>query len=148
MYVHFRAQDLFDTETMDRSQLAYMRIRLCMRGILKNYISKLEHLFEEHIILQRAEILASRLLSTKDHVSLQLCMIVLDKLDKERVEYIIAAENFVGRDPPQGIHEWSPTLEKVGGCVTYLKLRLDYFREGGAAPPRLQRIHNELQIEV
>ena len=38
VYVHFRAEDLFDTETMDRSQLAYRRLRLCRRDIVEKYI--------------------------------------------------------------------------------------------------------------
>ena len=81
VYVHFRAEDLFDTETMDRSQFAYRRLRLCRRDIVEKYIKKLEQLFEEHQLLPRAEALASRILSLKEPVVLQSCMEKFDKLD-------------------------------------------------------------------
>jgi hypothetical protein len=106
VYVHFRREDLFDTDTMDRSQLAYRRLRLCRRDIVEKYIAKLEQLFEEHHLLPRAEGLASQILSLKDHVVLQSCMETFDKLDKERTAYMIAAEKFAGRPPPPpGVYE-------------------------------------------
>ena len=85
---------------MDRSQLAYRQLRLCRRDILDKYITKLEQLFDEHKILKRAESLASRLITIKDPVVLQLCMQQFYKLDKEHTEYMIAAEIFAGRTPP------------------------------------------------
>ena len=100
VYVHFRVEDLFDTETMDRSQLAHRRLRLCRRDIVEKYITKLEQLFNDHRLLPRTEALASRLLSIKDPVTLQLCMKKFDKLDKERTAYMLAAEKFSGRPPP------------------------------------------------
>ena len=36
VYVHFRADDLLATETIDRSQIAYRRLRLCRRDIVEN----------------------------------------------------------------------------------------------------------------
>ena len=37
---------------------------------------------------------------------------ILDKLDTERVQYMISAENFAGKPHPNGIYEWSPSLGK------------------------------------
>ena len=36
VYVHFRAEDLFATETIDRSQIAYRILRLYRRDIVEN----------------------------------------------------------------------------------------------------------------
>ena len=74
VYVHFRADDLFDTDTVDGSQLAYRRLRLCRRDIVEKYITKLEQLFDDHKLLPRTEALASRILSIQDSVTLQLCI--------------------------------------------------------------------------
>ena len=48
LHARFRAEGLFDTQTMDRSQMAYMRPRLCKKDIVEKYIHKLEDLFKEH----------------------------------------------------------------------------------------------------
>ena len=64
------------------------------------------------------------------------------------LQYMITAECFVVQAPPQGLYELSLILEKVGRCVTYWKLRLDRCRIGGVPSPRLQRLHNVLQIGV
>ena len=67
---------------------------------MEKYIKKLEQLFEDHHLLPRAAALASRILSLKDPVKLHTCMEKFDKLDKERTEYMLAAEKFAGRPPP------------------------------------------------
>ena len=55
---------------------------------------------------------------------------------------MVAAENYAGRAPPQGVYEWSPTLEKLGRMVTHWKLRVEYWRE------RLIRMHKDLGIWI
>ena len=54
VYVHFKAADLFDTQFMDKSHASYRRLRLGRRDIVTKYIDRLESLFEEHRILERA----------------------------------------------------------------------------------------------
>ena len=61
---------------------------------------------------------------------------------------MVAAYNYAGRAPPQGIHEWSLTLEKVGRIVTYWKLRVEHYREGGAVSVKLIRMHKDLDLGV
>ena len=36
---------------------------------------------------------------------------------------MILAGNFAGKSPPNGIYEWSPSLAKAGGTVSYWKKR-------------------------
>ena len=130
VYVHFRAEDLFDTDTMDRSQMAYRRLRLCRRDIVEKYIAKLEQLFEEHHLLPRAEALASRILSIKDPVVLQSCMETFDNLDKERTAYMIAAEKFAGRPPPSRDLRMVPVIGEGGQDCHLLEIAVGTLQNG------------------
>ena len=55
VYVQFKADDLFDTDMMDKSHASYRRLRLGRRDIVERYIVRLEQLYKEHKVLQRAE---------------------------------------------------------------------------------------------
>ena len=57
VYMRFRAQDLFDTQLMDKGHKSYRRLRLGRRDIVERYLEKLEELYEGHKILDRAEAL-------------------------------------------------------------------------------------------
>ena len=48
----------------------------------------------------------------------------MDNLDKERVQYMISAENYAGCLPSNGMYVWSLMLDKSGRTVTYWKIRL------------------------
>ena len=61
---------------------------------------------------------------------------------------MLAAENYAGRAPPQGIYEWSPTLEKVGRIETCWKLRVEHCREGGVVSGKLIRMHKDRDIGI
>ena len=63
LYIQFKAGDLFDTATMDRSHAAYRRLRIGRRDIVVRYISYLTALYREHRIWVRAEHLAQKVLT-------------------------------------------------------------------------------------
>ena len=55
VYVQFKAYDLFDTDLMDKSHASYRRLRLGRRDIVSKYILRLETLYKEHRVLERAK---------------------------------------------------------------------------------------------
>ena len=60
---------------------------------------------------------------------------------------MISAGNFVGKPPPNGIYEWSPSLEKTGRTVKYWKVQL-YQKEGGDDHTgMLTRLRHQLAID-
>ena len=129
MYVQFKATDLFDTDLMDKSHASYRRLRLGRRDIVERYILRLENLYMEHKVLQRAETLSHKIHELLPDIDMNAGAITslfkkLDILDKERIGYMISAENFAGKPPPNGVYEWSPSLEQAGRKITYWKLRL------------------------
>ena len=60
---------------------------------------------------------------------------ILDTMDTERTDYMRAAENYAGRSPPNGVYEWTPSLEKQGKTVTYWKIRLSNSKANMAQTP-------------
>jgi hypothetical protein len=61
VYVQFKADDLFDTDLMDKSHASYRRLRLGRRDIVERYILRLETLYTDHKVLERAEKIASKI---------------------------------------------------------------------------------------
>ena len=51
VYIQFRAQDLFDTQLMDKRHKSYRRLRLGRRDIVERYLEKLGELYKDHMIL-------------------------------------------------------------------------------------------------
>ena len=58
LYIQFKASDLFDTATMDKSHAAYRRLRMGRRDIVDRYITHLKGLYKTHDIWNKAEYLA------------------------------------------------------------------------------------------
>ena len=143
VYVQFKADDLFDTDLMDKSHASYRRLRLGRRDIVSKYILRLETLYKEHRVLERDQTIASKiqelLLETKtNEEEIGSLFQKLDLMDKERVGYMISAEKFSGKAPPNGVYEWSPSLEKAGRAITYWKLRLASLKTGIDESARLR----------
>ena len=63
IYIQFKAADIFDTATMDRSHASYCWLRMSRRDIVGRYVSHLEALYKEHSIWKRAEKIARRVLT-------------------------------------------------------------------------------------
>ena len=146
VYLHFNVKDLFDSNTFDYSHASYRKLRMGRRDIVKNYITRLEALYQSHRILERAEDIVQMIQQATDGATVKKAFGKLDKLDAERVHYMISAENFAGKPPPNGIYAWSPSLEKTGRTITYWKMRL-YGQKGEAADPdRLDRLKATLHI--
>ena len=78
---------------------------------------------------------------------LQTLFHTLDTLDTERTDYMGAAENYAGRPPPNGVYEWSPSLENKDKTVTYWKIRLSNSRANVVQSPRALNLKRELRIE-
>ena len=152
VYIHFKANDLFDNQKIDRSQASYRRLRLGRRHIVEKYITRLEELYETHKILERTKVLAEAIrkqvqINDKgERNKLTQLFKKLDRLDEERVQYMQAAENHAGRPQPNGIYEWSPLLESSGQRVTYWKLILNMRRVDRRDSHRIQRMKLELEI--
>lgn len=70
-----------------------------------------------------------------------------DNLDKERIWYMRAAENFAGSPPPNGVYEWSPLLEQTVRAITYWKLRLQLFCSNTHTSDRLHRLVRKLSVD-
>ena len=66
VYLQFRASDFFDIELMDKSHISYRKLRLVRRDIVEKYLKRLEQLYEEHKILERAEALAAEIIMHLD----------------------------------------------------------------------------------
>ena len=115
---------------MDKSHATYRRLRIEKKDTVEQCIKKLEELYNAHRILERAHTIVCRIQETKTQEETQELFRTLDKLDAERIKYMISAENFAGKSPPNGIYEWSPSLKKIGSTVTYWKVR-SYQKEGG-----------------
>ena len=147
IYIQFKAGDLFETSTMDRSHASYRRLRMGRRDIVKRYIMRLEELYKEHRIWQRAEQLASLVLQAPNAGIQEKYFSKFDALDQGRVRYMHAAEKFAGSPPPNGVYEWSPLLESAGRAITYWKLRLHLFRSNIHISDRLQSLLAGSSIE-
>jgi len=146
VFIQFRAQDLSDTQFIDKSHNSYRRLRLGRRDIVKRYIDKLEELYEGHKILERSEALQGKIIHAhelNDEVKVKRLFVNLDRLDRERVNYVISAEKFAGRPPSNGAYEWSPSLEKTGRTITYWKLRLSLLQTPQDEPSRLRRMEKD-----
>ena len=70
----------------------------------------------------------------------------LDKLDAERVNYMISAENYAGRPPSNGTYVWSPSLKKAGCTITYWKLRLYGVHGGVEDLDNISRLQADLRL--
>ena len=68
-------------------------------------------------------------------------------MDKERLDYMKAAEKRIGNTKKAGIYEWSPTLEKAGKRVTYWKLRLFQLRGGKVNEKRFEKLREQQSLE-
>ena len=104
-----------------------MRLEMGRRDIVDKYIEQLEQLYEDHRMLERAQKSAEDIhhhISNypEDKETLRELFQILNKLDMERVDYMQAAGNYALNPPPNGIYEWSSSLEKSGHTVTYWKL--------------------------
>ena len=115
------------------------------------YVGKLEQMYNDHKILERTQAIGQELLHhiqsfPGEQVKLNTIFGKLDRLDKERVQYMISAENHAGRPPPNGIYAWSPTLEKSGRVVTYWKIRLSLLHATSVGNIRLKKLKDELKI--
>ena len=75
---------------------------------MERYLEKLEELYEDHTILERAEALQTLNLKAhelKNEGEVMRLFTKLDRLDAERVNYMTSAENYSGRPPSNGIYE-------------------------------------------
>ena len=88
VYIQFRASDLFDTDKVDRSHEAYRRLRLGRRDIVTKYITRLEFLYAEHCILERAEELAEKEINAPTMAIQRHYFKKFHNLDLERVQYM------------------------------------------------------------
>ena len=87
---------MFDTDLLDESHASYRRQRLKRRDIAERYMFRLEELFEEHGVLDRAGNIANNIYSllqmsgggNKDEISEHFIKLV--NLNKERVDFIIS----------------------------------------------------------
>ena len=75
------------------------------RDIVEKFINTLETLSEDRIVLDWSKKLVSLALLTNDHVSLKGYMDKVGKLDKERINSMVTAENYAGRAPHQGLYK-------------------------------------------
>jgi hypothetical protein len=151
VYVQFKADDLFDTDLMDKSHASYRRLRLGRRDIVERYIIRLEELYTEHKVLERAEKIASTihgLLKEDRNNEGEIAPLFkkLDTIDKERVGYMISAENFAGKPPPNGVYECSPSLEKAARTTTSWKMRLVSQKTGIDDSERLKRLKKAVPL--
>jgi len=147
LYIQFKASDLFDTATMDKSHAAYRRLRMGRRDIVDRYITHLKGLYKTHDIWNRAEYWAQKVLQAHTEEIANKYFKKFDKLDMERVRYMRAAETFAGAPPPNGVYEWSPLLESTGQKITYWKLRLHLLRSNTHTSDRLLKLARTLLVE-
>ena len=146
LYLHFNVRDLFDSNTCDTSHASYRKLWMGRRDIVKKYIACLEKLYRDHRILERAETIVQNIQQAGDEAKVRIEFEKLDKLDAERVQYMISAENYAGKPPPNGIYAWSPSLEKTGCTITYWKMRLYGVHGGVTDLDRISRLKVDLQI--
>ena len=140
IFIQFKAADIFDTATMDKSHASYRRLRMGRRDIVDKYITHLVGLYQEHHVWTRAEKLATRMIAASSESVTDKYFDKFDKLDQERIRYMRSAENFAGLPPPNGVYEWSPLLEKSGRTVTYWKLRLNLVRTQTHTSDRIDKL--------
>ena len=60
---------------------------------------------------------------------------------------MISAENFSSKSPPNGVYEWSPSLEKAGRTITYWELRLASLKTGIGESARLMWLQKSNKID-
>ena len=114
------------------------------RDIVKQYITKLEQIYEDNNFLRRVQDLATLIRAADNQETIITLFTRFDTLDMERVRYMTVAENFAGRPQPTGIYEWSPGLEHSGQLVTYWKLRMNLRRQPNHPPQRLLHLQSTL----
>ena len=66
-YLHFRVHDLFDSFFFDKSQASYRKLQMVQRDIVRKYITRLDILYREHNILDRATNITGQLGMTKTY---------------------------------------------------------------------------------
>ena len=82
--------------------------------------------------------------NTSDPAQLQILYSQFSALDMEKTRYMKRAESLCQR-PKNTTYDWSPTLAKMGGRVSYQKQRKAAILEG-QSPTTLQTLKEKLSI--
>lgn len=147
IYIHFKASSLFNQAQTDNSHHSHRSLNLTERQTVDLYVQHLERIYDDNRFLPRLEKLVDDIDSATSQHLRQTLFHRLNKMDKEREQYMLAAERRAGKKKSYGIHEWSPTLERAGRKVTYWKLRMFQSKGGDVSDDRLLLYTKEQHIQ-
>ena len=89
---------------------------------MEAYITHLHTIYDKHRVLHRVTKLEDQTLETNDRAKLQSLYSKFNALDLERIWYMKRAETLC-KYRITFTYEWPPTLAKMGGRISYWKLR-------------------------
>ena len=113
---------------------------MLQRGIVTKYVIKLEEIYNDHRIMERAQDLATHIMTISDTDLQNILFQKFDELDEERVGYMLVAETHAGHLPPNGIYQWSPWLEHASLLVNYWKLQMNLQLLDSHTTPQMETI--------
>ena len=146
IYLSLDTLKLFDSNEVDPTHIAHRRLQLHRRNSVEKYLEYLTQMLDSRKFWQRTLVIIKKIQQTNGPVPLHL-VDQFDKLDRERTQYMLAAEKKAGIAPKQGIYEWSPRLEKAGRIFTYWKARLHFRKLNLPTPQSLINTLQNLQVE-
>ena len=85
-------EDLFDVNTLDTTPFAVRQLQLEKRDTVETYIAHLEKIYNDNKFIQRLDKVVDKIHKTEDPIKREELLQKLDKLDRERAEYMRAAE--------------------------------------------------------
>ena len=129
LYFDINSDVLFDSNEEGPKNITQGGLQLDRPATVLAYIQHLRQLYERHKIPQRALLLEKDIHNTSDPAKLQVLYSKFSSLDLERIRYMKRAESLC-HQPKNSSYEWSPTLAKMGGRVSYWKQRKAALMEG------------------
>ena len=147
VYVHFHADDFFESPKIDKTHFSFRALRLDRRDIVEKYIEELKKIYKDNKFIERMDKAVDKIEKATTKEERTCAFQYFDRLDLEREQYMRAAEKKAGVTRKTGTYEWSPTLEKSGQQVTYWKLRMYKSKGGDIAEQRLQQYREDNQIQ-
>lgn len=146
VYMSIKTEALFDSAEIDPTHLAHRRLQLHRRDVVNSYIAYLTEIYNNNKFWERTVDIVFKLKPPHNQETHHQLIKSFDNLDKERQQYMLAAERKSGIAPKTDMYEWSPLLEKVGRTYIYWKARRHLEKLDLRIPSSLLEIQHELNI--
>ena len=112
---------------------------------VRRYQERVEKLFKEHNLLQRIRAMA-KMFKEDPNMDSDLKEEMLNKLDQEKTEYMLAAEKQCAKAKRFGIYFWSPIFASAGTLYSQAKRHLSNCRQSKASNVTIAFAKEDLKI--